>query len=105
MLAASLAVPPAVAKASGDAARSGLVAAKPVKLKPGCNRPGDRSRPKCAKFTQAEPKIVPRNGFFQFLAVPLVAGAGAVTVTATKNSKNCGNGSNSQNNGNCPASP
>ena len=59
---------------------------------------------KCAIVAQAEPKVARTNGFLQLIAVPFVAGS-AVVAAAISNQKNCGKGNNSQNNGNCPASP
>lgn len=101
------------AQAPGAAASPPPSQAKPVRMKPGCTSAADRLKPKCRVFAQAEPKIVPFNGFFQYVWLPFVAGSGAITAASAKNSKNCGNGNNNntgngngnQNNGNCPASP
>ena len=59
---------------------------------------------KCDVVAQAEPKIAKSNAFFPFGATPFVA-LTAATAAAAANQKNCGKGNNSQNNGNCPASP
>lgn len=59
---------------------------------------------KCDVVAQAEPKIAKSNAFFPFGVTPIVA-LTAATAAAATNQKNCGKGSNSQNNGNCPASP
>ena len=106
-------VGPASAETSGAAASATTVPAQRVQLKQRCSRSGAGLRPKCLAFTQAEPKIVPFNGFFQFLWLPLVAGGGVIAQATAKNGQNCGNGNNNntgggnngQNNGNCPASP
>lgn len=63
-----------------------------------------RQAKKCAAIAQAEPKVARANGFLPFLAIPAVVGSAAVAAAAA-NGKNCGKGSNGQNNGNCPASP
>lgn len=59
---------------------------------------------KCDAVAQAEPKIAKSNAFFPFGATPIAA-LTAATAAAATNQKNCGKGSNSQNNGNCPGSP
>ena len=70
-----------------------------------CKKVGDQLKSrKCVPIAQAEPKVARSNGFLPFLAIPAVVGSAAVAAAVT-NSKNCGKGNNSQNNGNCPASP
>ncbi len=106
-LAAALAAPAVPSFAQNAPAANGAATpgAKRIKLRTGCDKPGDSLRPQCRGFTRAEPNVVPYNKLFQFLWMPLVAGSGVATAVLGKNSKNCGKGNNSQNNGNCPASP
>ena len=59
-------------------------------------------REKCAPIAQVESKGA-RLGVVLPLVALTVAAAGA--TVAASNRKNCGKGNNSQNNGNCPASP
>lgn len=61
-----------------------------------------RKSKKCVPAALAEPKAARLSGILPFVAITVIAAG--VTV-AGHNSKNCGKGSNSQNNGNCPASP
>ena len=59
---------------------------------------------KCNAIAQAEPNVAKSNSFFPFGVAPIAA-VTAATAAAAANQKNCGKGNNSQNNGNCPASP
>lgn len=59
---------------------------------------------KCNAIAQAEPNVAKSNSFLPF-GVTLIAALTAATAAAAANQKNCGKGNNSQNNGNCPASP
>lgn len=92
---------PSFAKGAAPEAASAPKAQSP-KLR--CKKGGDPLNPKkCVPVAQAEPKVAKSNGLLPFLPLPIIAGTAAVAAAA--NSKNCGKGNNSQNNGNCPASP
>ena len=89
---------------SKGAAPEAASAPKPQSPKLRCKKGGDSLNPKkCVPITQAEPKVAQTNGFLPLLSIPIIAGSAA--VAAAINSKNCGKGNNSQNNGNCSASP
>ena len=94
------------APAAAQAAAPGTAATVPAttnKLR--CKKVSDsRKKRKCILILPAEPAVARSNGFLPFLASPAVVGSAAVAAAAA-NSKNCGKGNNSQNNGNCPASP
>ena len=61
-----------------------------------------RKKKKCVVAALAEPKAAQHIGVLPFVAITAIAAGAAVAAT---NSKNCGKGNNSQNKGNCPASP
>ena len=94
------------APAAAQAAAPGTAATVPAatnKLR--CKKVRDSlENRKCIPISQAEPAVARSNGFLPFLAIPAVVGSAAVAAAAA-NGKNCGKGNNSQNNGNCPASP
>ena len=103
MLASALALNASPSFAKGAAPGSASVPA-PQSTKLRCKKVADQLKSrKCVPVAQAEPKVAKTNGLLPFLPLPIIAGTAAVAAAA--NSKNCGKGNNSQNNGNCPASP
>ena len=94
------------APAAAQAAAPGTAVSVPAatnKLR--CKNVGNpRYKRRCIPILPAEPAVARSNGFLPFVAIPAVVGSAAVAAAAA-NSKNCGKGNNSQNNGNCPASP
>lgn len=106
-LALGLAVDGTVATAAdapADPAATGAAPKKAPKLKTVCTQKSGGQKV-CRKVSSADPQVAKSSGFFQSVGAPLAVGGAGITAAAASKGKNCGRGNNSQNNGNCAASP